>query len=270
MILAGGFWDASIGRLGRPADTRERVTANMHLYAVLPRVLDLARLDDAATGIARDMDVSIAFAVRGGPYVALDFKRGSGGARRTGLADVVLFFPSCRHLNRMFGGEKATPIPLWGLHRFRDLQRFTKLSDRLTQYLKPSDDDMADPCFRKRHVELSLLVGLAACREVADLDPRAQRVATALHDGTIQYSVGEEGPHVTAKVEHGTISVAPGRVPDPTTTIALRDLDFAVALIRGEVDTFAASGLGDIRLSGDLALADKFNHLFDRVGLYLK
>ena len=46
-------------------------------------------------------------------------------------------------------------------------------------------------------------------------------------------------------------------------------MDLAVALIKGQVDTFAANGAGDIRASGSLTLADEFNTLFDRVGLYL-
>jgi len=43
----------------------------------------------------------------------------------------------------------------------------------------------------------------------------------------------------------------------------------AVDLVKGEVDTFAANGSGDIKASGGLALADEYNALFDRVGLYL-
>jgi len=41
-------------------------------------------------------------------------------------------------------------------------------------------------------------------------------------------------------------------------------------LINGKVDSFAANGGGDIKVSGNLHLADEFNHLFDRVGFYLK
>jgi hypothetical protein len=42
-----------------------------------------------------------------------------------------------------------------------------------------------------------------------------------------------------------------------------------MGLISGAVDTFAANGSGDIQASGNLHVADEFNHLFDRVGFYL-
>jgi len=259
-----------LGECMNPPDLRDLILAHMHLHAVLPRIVDLIRIDDESTRVAQEMDVSIAFAVRGGPYLVLKVSRGVAGVSTSGLADVVLFFPSCRRLNRMFQGEKVNPIPLWGLHRFRDLKRFSSLSDRLTRHLKPSEQDLSDEAFRRRHVELSLLVGLAACGVIAKLDPRVQRVVKGLHAGIIQYSVLPNGPHAYVEVQHGTVSAFAGRVPAPSATIELKDLKFAVKLIRGEVDPFAASGLGDIRLSGDLHLVDLFNNLFDRVGLYLK
>ncbi len=250
----------------KPAD---RVLADIHLHAVLPRLGDLVRLDDEAKAIARDMNLTIAFFVRGGPRVWLKFANGTVTASRTGSCNVLLFFPSCDLLNRMFAGEKVTPIPLKGIHHFKALQKFTKLSDIMTTYLKPTPEAMKDPAFRAKHVEMSLLVGLAACRGIADFDTRAKRAAESLHDGTIQYSVGH-GPSAYVTIAHGAIEAQAGTVADPSTTIELRDVEFAVNLINGKVDTFAANGGGDIKVSGNLHLADEFNHLFDRVGFYLK
>jgi hypothetical protein len=253
-----------------PPTPAARILADMHLHAVLPRIGDLVRLDDEAGAIARDMDVTIAFMVRGGPRVFLAFDRGKVTASRTGSCDVLLFFPSCELLNRMFAGEKVTPIPLKGIHHFKALQKFTKLSDLLTKYLKPTPEAMKDKTFRAKHVEMSLLVGLAACRSVAELDRGARRAADGLHDGTLLYSVGRGGPEAHIVITHGVIDARPGPVADPSTTVEIRDVDLAVDVIAGRVDTFAASGVCDLRLGGDLHLADGFNQLFDRVGFYLK
>jgi hypothetical protein len=259
-----------LGRLGvLPVPSqRDAIRAHMHLHAVLPRLGDLARLDDEARGIVAGMKVAIGFQVLGGPRVVLHFANGGVRATKEGGGNVCLLFPSCAKLNAMFDGQKVTPIPLKGLHRMGDLKKLTRLTDILTRYLKPSDADMADAGFRAKHVELSLLVGLAATAAIATIEPKGRRIAGHMPSGTMVYDIGG-GPKAHVVIDHGDIRAFAGTVDDPTTTIEIRDVDLAVALIKGQVDTFAANGAGDIRASGSLTLADEFNTLFDRVGLYL-
>lgn len=256
-------------RLFEPPSLAARILADMHLHAVLPRLGDLVRLDEEARRIASEINLTITFTVRAGPKVYLKFERGHVTAMREGSSDVLLFFASCELLNRMFAGEKVTPIPIKGIHHFKALEKFTKLTDILTKYLKPTPPALEDRAFCSRHVELSLLVGLSACRSIAELDPAAQRVVKNLYDGSIQYSVGD-GPNAYVVIHGGEIDVFPGTISNPSTTVEIRDLQLAVDLIASKVDTFAANGVGDIRVSGDLHLADEFNHLFDRVGFFLK
>lgn len=254
---------------GHPPTVRDLVLANIHIHSVLPRLADLVRLDDEARQIAANMNMALEFRVLGGPHGVLIFKNGTVTASRTASSNAGLLFPSCSALNRMFAGEKVTPIPFKGLHHFKDLKQFEKLSNRLTVYLKPSDEDMKSAEFRAKHVELSLLVGLAATAEIAAYDPRAQRVTEALHDGTMQYAVGG-GAKAWVKIQHHGIEVGPGEIKDPSTTVEIADVDLALAIMAGRVDTFACNGSGRIKASGNLHLADEFNHLFERVGLYLQ
>lgn len=252
---------------------RERVRASMHLHAVLGSLPHLVRLDPEAARMARGLpDVALEFRVFAGPRVVLQFEGGSVAVRREGGSDVGLFFPSCQALNRMFDGEKVTPIPFKfrGIGSLRALQRFPALTDRLTHCLKPTREALEDPSFRARHVEISLLVGLAAVQALIDNDPKVgRRMGPALHHGTIQYEVpGVFAVHVSLSPRG--IEAQAGPVQDPTTTITIRDVDLALGLLQGTVDTFAANGSGDIRASGDLHLADEFNQVFERVGFYLK
>lgn len=247
---------------------RESIRAHMHLHAVLPRLGDLARLDDEAGGIVAGMKVAIGFQVLGGPRVVLHFANGGVRATKEGGGNVCLLFPSCAKLNAMFDGEKVTPIPIKGVHRMGDLKKLTRLTEILTRYLKPSDADMTDAGFRAKHVELSLLTGLAATAAIATIEPKGRRIAGHMPSGTMLYDIGG-GPKAHVVVKDGVIEAFAGTLDDPTTTIQIRDVDLAVALVKGEVDTFAANGSGDIRASGSLTLADEFNTLFDRVGLYL-
>jgi len=260
-----------VGLDGNPP-VRERVRAAMHLHAVLGSLPHLVRLDPEAARLARGMgEVALEFRVYAGPRVVLEFRDGRVAARREGGSDVGLFFPSCQALNRMFDGEKVTPIPFKfrGIGSLRALQRLPALTDRLTHVLKPTREALEDPSFRARHVELSLLVGLSAVQPLLENDPRVQRVAPALRHGSLQYEVpGVFAVHVL--LEPQGIRVGAGPLEDPGTTITIRDVDLALGLLQGTVDTFAANGSGDIRASGDLHVADEFNQVFERVGFYLK
>ena len=253
------------------ATVTERVTTHIHLFAVLPRLGDLLRLDEEAWGLARDLDLCLDFVVLGGPVAHLRFRKGrfEHGPGRLGFPALALVFTSCGRLNRMFDGEKIVPIPMGGLHQLPKVKHFEALTERLTRYLKPSPDDLADENFRARHVELSLLTGLAAACQIGQHDPTAlARIMPALHDGTIQFRV-KGGPSAYVSISHGKLSATAGEAADPTALLEFKDLDFTTRLIRGEVDSFSAVGATDIRMHGDLFMADEFNALFDRVGLFL-
>jgi len=249
-------------------DLGARILAEMHLHAVLPRLVDLVRLSPEAAGIAKDMDLPLEFHVLHGPGTCLHIRKGNVtvGAPNGRLG---LLFPTVGHLNRMFAGEKITPIPFRGLHHLLQVKKFEKLTELLTTYLKPAPDKLQDPVFRAAHVELSLMVGLAATDVIARLDPVVAKILPALHDGSILYRI-PEGPQAWVEVKNHRFCVHPGTVPDPTVIMEIRTLDLAVDLIAGRVDTFAAVALTDVRIFGHASYAEEFNMLFDRVGLYLK
>ncbi len=257
--------------LHTPPTVRDRVRAGMHLHAVLGALPHLVRLDEEAAGIARQMGkVNLEFRVFDGPKVILAFEDGRIGLRRDGPSCVGLFFPSCSALNQMFDGGKVTPIPFKNfVGHLKALQLLPKLTDRLTHYLKPPAGALDDLAYRAKHIELSLLVGLAATQDLVEYDPKVLRVARELHDATMEYEV-PGGPVAHVRIAHGRIEAGAGHLQDPSTTITIKDLDVALGLLLGTVDTFAANGSGDIRASGNLHIADEFNNLFDRVGLYLK
>jgi hypothetical protein len=266
--------DASFlrGLLPSADSPRDRLLANLYLHAVLPRVADLVRLDPEAAALARPISATIEFVVAAGPRVALLFKGGQVTVSREpqGWGAACLFFPNARLLNRMFDGEKITPAPLKAavLH-LKALEAFTRLSDRLTRFLKPSADDLKDPAFRAAHVELSLLTGLSAACVLAEQDPAMAKAVGPLHDGALLYDV-KGGPKCHVVIHKPHLDAHAGPVDHPLATLEIKDLDYAVEVIAGRVDTFAAVGLTDVRITGDGNVLDEFNMIFDRVGLYLK
>jgi hypothetical protein len=166
--------------------------------------------------------------------------------------------------------KRAIPVPYKGLTQLRQMGRFSELTGILTRYLKPAADDLEDPAFKKKHVEMTLMVGLAGAAEVARYDRKMEKVVDRLPWGTVQFSVLPDGPYAYASVgKDKTISVGNGTVADPTANLDINGVDMAAGVLAGTVDTFAAVGREDLRATGLLSLIDELNALLERVGFFL-
>ena len=253
-------------------DDRSHILANLHLHAVLPRLEELVKLDDEARSIARQMKLKVGFKVRKGPSAVVEIAEGvvRASSDPKAKADLGLLFMSCDQLNNLFMDERAIPVPYKGLTQLRQMGRFSKLTGILTRYLKPAPDDLEDPAFKKKHVEMTLMVGLAGAAEVARYDRKMEKVVDRLPWGTVQFSVLPDGPYAFASVgKDKAISVGNGTVPNPTANLDINGVDMAAGVLAGTVDTFAAVGRQDLRATGLLSLIDELNALLDRVGYFL-
>jgi hypothetical protein len=210
--------------------------------------------------------------VRGGPSETVEICDGRvrSSSDPKAKADLGLFFASCEQLNNLFMEKRSIPVPYKGLTQLRQMSRFSRLTERLTRYLKPSEGDLEDPEFKRKHVEMMLMTGLAGAAEVARYDRKMEHVVDQLPWGTLQFSVLPDGPYAFASVdEEKTIFVGNGRIADPTANLDIHGVDMAAAVLAGTVDTFAALGREEICASGLLSLVDEFNALLDRVGHFL-
>jgi hypothetical protein len=251
---------------------RAYILANLHLHAVLPRLEELVKLDDEAQSIARQMKLNVRFKVRNGPSEVVNISDGVVRARSDpqAKADLGLFFVSCDQLNNMFMEKLAVPIPYKGVTQLRHMMRFSKLTEILTRYLKPAEADLSSPGFKKKHVEMTLMVGLAGAAEIAKYDQKMEKVVDRLPWGTLQFSVLPDGPYAYVSVDKAkNITVCNGTIEDPTANLDINGADMAAGVLAGTVDTFAALGSEDVRATGLLPLVDEFNALLDRVGFYL-
>ena len=253
-------------------DDRSYILANLHLHAVLPRLEELVKLDDEAQSIARQMKLKVRFRVRKGPSELVEI---SDGVVRTSSdpqanADLGLFFVNCDQLNNLFMDKRAIPVPYKGLTQLRQMPRFSKLTEILTRYLKPAEADLKDPAFKKKHVEMALMTGLAGAAEVAKYDRKMEKVVDRLPWGTVQFSVLPDGPRAFVSVgKDKTILVSNGTVADPTANLDINGVDMAAGVLAGTLDTFAAVGSEDLRATGLLSLIDELNDLLDRLVFFL-
>lgn len=247
------------------------IKAHLNLYAVLQNLEDLVKLDSEMARLTRDWNVVIEFAVRGGPTANVAFVNGvcKHGVGSHPNPSVKLLFLSPGHLNRMFDG-KGTPIPLKGFTRLGFLQKeFSKLTDRLTHYLKPGSGAMADPHYMKVNTILTLYTAAYAVKELALLEPTSHEIAAHTPPGVLQMEILPEGPYVYLTFGKGIVTVQKGVADAPMARMAFKDLHVANALLSGKLDAFLAVAEGEIMLQGQLPMIDNVGLILDRVGLYL-
>ena len=153
------------------------IKAHLNLYAVFQNLEALPALDAETADRIKDWDLAIQISVRNGPNAFLEFK---GGACTHGRGThpnpaIKLFLMSPAHLNAMFDG-KSNPIPLKGFTRLGFLQRdFAALTDRLTYFLRPTEELLADEAYLKTNTALTLFTGSTPSRNWRRWNPRARR-----------------------------------------------------------------------------------------------
>jgi len=244
----------------------ELIRAHLNLYAVLQNLEDLVKLDPETGG-----RVSIQFTVLNGPSAWLAFRDGActHGRGRRPSPDIRLFFISPRHLNRMFDGQ-ATPIPLKGFSRLGFLKNeFTRLTERLTHFLRPGEADLRDPGYVEVNTALVLNTAAYAVRELATVEPTCRAIASRIPDGTLRMEVLPDGPAVSLTFGDGDIAIRKDRSVQPTARMVFRDLQAANDMLSGRLDGFQAVASGAVALQGMIPIIDNVNLILDRVEHYL-
>ena len=190
---------------------------------------------------------------------------GSGGKEAT----VVLGFASCAHLNKMFDG-KGNPIPLWGFTKLKFLTgAFTKLTERMAYFLKPTDELLKDPDYLALNTRLTLNTAAFAVPVLLAYDPDCKHLAHVLHGGSIGVRVLPDGPSVSLLLGPGAVRPVRGDVANPSGLILMRDLQIAGAYLNGKLDTFSAAAKGEVQVWGQIGKIEAVGLVLDRVPKYL-
>jgi hypothetical protein len=264
----------------------ETMRARLNLYAVLPNLEDVVRLDPEMARLIAGSRVTVQFVVRGGPkaYVriadgactvgkgeapataATDAKTGDA---KTGDAKVVLWFASPRHLNKMFDGT-GRPVPLKGFKQLGFLRKqFTQLTDRMAYYLKPTDALLADPAYLAMNTRLTLNTAACAVPVLLDGDPECAHLKHALDSGSIGLKVLPDGPSVGLVLGPDEVRPVKGDVRGPSGLILMRDLQTANDYLNGKLDTFVAAVRGEVQIWGHIGKIEALGLVLDHVPKYL-
>jgi putative sterol carrier protein len=246
------------------------IKAEINLYAVIKNLEDLIEFDEETRKLIDGRNISIQFKVKNGPKAWIKFENNKcvvGQGKLSG-ANVVLWFSSPEHLNKMFDG-KANPIPLKGFTKLGFLQKeFTSITEKLEYYLKPELIENPDEEYLKLNTRFTLTVAAFAIPVLAKHDPKAKMTASHLPSGIIQMQV-LDGPSVNLKIENGEIEATKGVAKNPDAIMEMKDYETANDFLNGKSDPFTAIALGDVKIKGITPLLDGLSLILDRIPLYL-
>lgn len=246
------------------------IKASLNLHAVLQNLEDLVQCDPEAAAMSRAFRIAIQFSVYNGPQANVSFADGRCTVRRgKHRSQVTLFFRNPAHLNQMFDG-KANPIPLKGFLKLGFLSNeFTKLTERLTYFLKPTPELLNDPAYLEINTRLSLNTAAFAVSTLAALDPVGKQCAARMGKGVVLIKVLPKGPAVTIDFQENSVQPGKGDTDKPMARLLIKDMPTASRFVNNKLDTFASVVNGDIQIAGRLPMVDNLGFILDRLPLYL-
>ena len=250
--------------------TDAKTLAYINMYAILGTLENLCELDSEASALVMTKKpVSIALAVTDGPSATITFKNGRCRMEQ-GIkdCDVLLPFSSCEKFNGLIDGT-VTPIPSKGFSKIGFLlNKFTPLTDKLSAYLRPSEEDLKDEKFFEISTKLMFYVITVAIAQIGNNDAIGKFSASLIEDGVVEVSIKDcVSAGIVVKNNHlVTIKEKPAKF---RAKMEFDNIHLARDLFDGKVNAIAEVGNGTISIIGLISMVDNVNRILDRVALYL-
>ena len=247
----------------------QKTLAYINLHAVLGGLQRLCELDEECRALIEGKDISIGFDVKGGPQGTLVFKDGVCSFRE-GVKDcaIKLPFSSPKKFNGLIDGT-VTPIPSKGFTKIGFLlNEFTKLTDKLTAYLRPEPSALEDEEFFTISTTIMFHLILDAVAQVGNVDPVGQASASYVVDGDVMVSI-DGGPAGCIHARDHKLTARHEAPDHPMSYMTFTDMRTARDLFDGNVNAVVCVGLGKVRIGGMISQVDNVNRMLDRVAIYL-
>ena len=252
--------------------TETKAMAYVNMYGVLGTLENLCAMDDVAKAALAQLKkpVSLCFSVKDGPCCTFHFTK--DGCRMTeGDAGCTckMAFSSPESFNALIDASKpGIPVknPVQVLTFL--LGPFTKLTDRLTELLRPSEEAMADRTFFEKSTILTLYTMAGAVSALANNDSISKISAEYTVDGEISLGI-KDTVAVTLVVKDHHFTTVKEASKNPRAIMEFATLDLAAGLFAGKVSTINEMCKGTIRVRGMISMLDNVNRILDRVSVYL-
>ena len=145
---------------------------------------------------------------------------------------------------------------------------FTKLTDRLTELLRPSEEAMRERAFFEESTILTMYTVAGAISALANNDPISKLSASYTVDGDVSLGI-KDVVKLTIRVKDHHFTTIKQPSEKPRVIMEFADIDLAHGLFTGTASTLDEMCRGTIYLSGMISMADNLNRILDRVSLYL-
>ena len=249
-----------------------KALAYVNMYGVLGTLENLCQLDEIAKQILADLKkpVSLCFSGKNGPCCTYHFTK--DGCRMTegdAGCSCKMSFASPEAFNDLIDKSKPgipTKNPVQVLAFL--LGPFTKLTDRLNEVLRPTEEAMQDRAFFEESTTLTLYTIAGAISALANHDSISKISADYTVDGDISLGI-KDTAYVTLQVRDKHFTTIKERCENPRALMEFADLDLAAGLFAGKVSTINEMCKGTIRLRGMISMLDNVNRILDRVSVYL-
>lgn len=252
--------------------TEQKALAYVNMYGVLGTLENLCDMDGKAKEILESLKkpVAVCFDVKGGPCCTFNFSK-DGCKMTEGSADCncKMNFSSPEKFNTMIN-EGKPGLPVRGITTLLGFLTggFTKLTDRLTVLLKPSDENLKDPKFFEESTLLTLYTIAGAISALANNDSISKISAGNTVDGEISLGI-KDSVHITVAVKDHRFTTLKRKSENPRAVMEFATLELANGLFAGKVSTINEMCKGNIHLAGMLSMVDNVNRILDRVAVYL-
>lgn len=248
----------------------EKIKAGVNLYAVIKNIEQLVVLDPEIKELVKNWNISIEFRVKSGPIASVRFKDGNCKVIKGKFkkVNVVLFFMSESHLNKMFDG-KANPIPLKGFTKLGFLDKeFSKVTDKLEYYLKPTPELLTDKEYLNINTIFTLTTAINALPVIMEFDPKAKLTGSHLTKGSLLIRV-ENGPSAFVNTDKNFLEVVDDSSEEATCEMIIKDIAIANKFFSGDLEIFSALAKQDIKIVGQTYLLDNIGLILDRIPIYV-
>lgn len=249
-----------------------KAMAYVNMYGVLATLENLCEIDSEAAQICRSLKkpVSICFDVSGGPCCTLNFSH-NGCVMSEGSFGCTckMNFSSPEKFNALIDSSKPG-LPVKNVPQVLSflLGPFTKLTDRLTKLLRPSQADLKNREFFEESTILTFYTISGAISALANHDSVSKNSALYTVDGDVQMGI-TDCCYSTIRVRGNAFETIKEKPQNPRAVMEFKTIDLANGLFAGTVSAIAEVCAGNIYMAGMISMIDNINRILDRVAVYL-
>lgn len=249
-----------------------KAMAYVNMYGVLATLEKLCEIDEEAKKICGQLKkpVSLCFDVSGGPCCTLNFSS-SGCKMSEGSYGCTckMNFASPEKFNALIDNSKPG-MPVKNIPQVLSflMGPFTKLTDRLTKLLMPSEEDLKNRDFFEESTLLTFYTIAGAISALANNDSISKQSALYTVDGDVQMGITDVC-YATIRVRDHHFETIKEKPDKPRAIMEFNTIDLAYGLFTGTASTMAELCAGNIYMAGMISMVDNMNRILDRVAVYL-